>query len=690
MEEHFLSVLNMSLTASYVILVVMLIRLLLKKAPKVISYALWGVVAFRLFIPISFESVLSLFPRNMNVVPIPYDIIDQQRPQIRSGFEMVDNSINPHLPPAAVEASVNPMQVYTAIGACIWILGILALLTYSVVSMLKLKKQLQCAQQIEPNVFEVRNLRTPFALGLIDPKIYLPAGLGDEEKNYILLHERIHIRRKDHLIKMCAFLILCMHWFNPLVWLSFVLMSTDMELSCDERVLKELNGDIKKPYASSLLSMAAGGYILNGSPLAFGEGNLRGRIKNILNYNRPRLWVIAIAVFVAAGAVIGLMSNPPTDSTSMQWAKSLRVEDVQSIELIVQPSTEQERYTKYDPDEFYEIVGLINQSHGRLVQYPEDIVGGSQCFFITMKNGEVHRFANNGNIYLMIDGDAYEAGRGWLGKWNFKAEDAVPEGFWDRVQPQSKSYGLMQLKYGEIQRAISPLPGDNAELVQDIIMDAMLKSAAWPGIDIDSLEECYLIRAIYPDGAISDYYTFLQDGKAVLQRGKDGFCSRIRDELYEQLAGIMDAGSILLEWEYIPNRSLFFPGMPLKFDMDYREVHVTASTGSLYLNDESRKPNYIECGKEMTYSRNQTVYWSPMGEDASVPSECELKFSIVFEDGRTKEGTIFIKQTETEGTDKVWRRKYAVWVENSHPDLIFSYLNENGGGCLIGRKSSAG
>ena len=310
MSKLFLIVLNMSLTASYVILFVILIRLLLKKTPKIISYALWGVVAFRLIIPFSFESMFSLMPRNTNAVPIPHDIIYQQNPQINSGIEAVDSFVSQSPPAPNVGASVNPLQVHIEIGVYIWVIGIIALLVYSLVSILILKRQLKNAQLIGQNIYESENLKTPFVLGLIKPNIYLPVGLNATERSYILLHEQAHIHRKDHIIKILAFLILSIHWFNPLVWIAFILMSTDMELSCDEQVLKEMHEDIKKPYANSLLSLATGRHILNGSPLAFGEGNVRGRIKNVLNYKKPRFWIVVISIMVVTVVGIGLMANP--------------------------------------------------------------------------------------------------------------------------------------------------------------------------------------------------------------------------------------------------------------------------------------------------------------------------------------------------------------------------------------------
>ncbi len=331
MSELFLSVLNMSLTASYVILFVILVRLLLKKAPKVISYALWGVVAFRLIIPFFFEGIFSLIPRNMNTVPIPHDIIYQQSPKINSGLDAVDSLVNQSLPAPAIGDSANPLQIYTEIGAYIWVLGIIALLVYSLISVLLLKRKLKSAELIGQNIFEAKNLKTPFVLGLIRPKIYLPAGLSASERSYILLHEQTHIHRKDHIIKIFAFLILSIHWFNPLVWIAFMLMSTDMELSCDERVLKEMNDDIKKPYANSLLSLAVGKHILNGSPLAFGEGNVKGRIKNVLNYKKPPFWIIVPALVVVAVVSMGLLTNPKKQEPILNEKNSVSYELMQFV-----------------------------------------------------------------------------------------------------------------------------------------------------------------------------------------------------------------------------------------------------------------------------------------------------------------------------------------------------------------------
>ncbi len=323
MEGLFLSVLKMSLTASYVSLFVILIRFPLKKAPKVITYALWSVVAFRLICPFSFESMFSFLPQNLAVI--------SQKTSYQQNVQASRNIISPEIfvsrsqSVAATDFGADPLQMCIQAGTYLWILGIASMLVYSMVSVVILKKRLRNSRYVELNIYEVDNLKTPFVLGLFKPRIFIPVRLDVEEKSYIIRHEQTHIRRLDHIIKPFAFLILSIHWFNPLVWVAFILMSTDMELSCDERVIKEMGNGIKRNYSNSLLSLASGKRILNGSPLAFGEGNVKGRIKNVLNYKKPGFWGVAVVIIVVVAISVGLLANPrinsALESTAAEWSK---------------------------------------------------------------------------------------------------------------------------------------------------------------------------------------------------------------------------------------------------------------------------------------------------------------------------------------------------------------------------------
>ncbi|GAB6155473.1 hypothetical protein JCM17380_42240 [Desulfosporosinus burensis] len=333
--DSFLTVLNMSITASYVILFVLLARLLLKKAPKIFSYSLWAVVLFRLICPVSFSSTLSFlgFLKTNNMEHIPADIAMMTQLKVNVGLYNVNQVINSSLPAANPAASANPIQIILFIISVLWVLGILSLLVYSVVSYLLLKRKVGTAIRIKDNIYECEGIQFPFVLGIIKPRIYLPLGFSEAERGYILKHEEIHIRRFDYLMKPLAFLVLCIHWFNPLVWLSFILMTKDMEMSCDERVIKELGTNLKKDYSSSLLSVAAKRNIIGGSLLAFGESNTKSRIKNVLNYKRPVFGVVLLAGVVILVISVGLMANPKSADPDLSY---LNVHNTASLAAVEQ------------------------------------------------------------------------------------------------------------------------------------------------------------------------------------------------------------------------------------------------------------------------------------------------------------------------------------------------------------------
>lgn len=319
LQELFLAVINMSITATYVAIGVILIRLFLKKAPKIFSYALWLVVLFRLICPVSFPSVYSVLGLLNMKAPsvagsleyVPRDIRLMQTPAIQSGLNGIDHVVNASLPQAVPVASVNPMQIWMAVLSVIWLAGILALLVYSIVSYVRIKRRLQTATLVKDNIYETDKIRTAFVCGFIRPKIYVPMGIGEADLSYILEHELSHIQRRDNLIKPFAFLAFMLHWFNPIMWLSFTLMSRDMEMSCDESVLKRMGNDAKGGYSGSLLSLSAKrAGLLTANPLAFGESHVKARIKNTLNYKRPAFWIVLIAIVVVAATSLAFIANP--------------------------------------------------------------------------------------------------------------------------------------------------------------------------------------------------------------------------------------------------------------------------------------------------------------------------------------------------------------------------------------------
>jgi len=326
-------ILNMSLTASIVIILVLAARLLLKKAPKIFSYALWAVVLFRLLCPVSFSSRFSLIGRIQpqaitakggafsSVSYIPADIVHAESPRVDLPVPGISEVLNDSLPHGPEQLAADPLEFPAAAATVLWLIGIGAMLLYSAVSLIRLRGRLTGAVRLRDNIYLADHIATPFVIGVWRPKIYLPSTLTKEEQGYVILHEQTHIRRLDHLVKMLAFLALAVHWFNPLVWLAFVIAVKDMEMSCDERVLKLMGDDIRSAYGASLLSQATGRRLINGSPLAFGEGNIKERIKNVMNFKKPAAWVVAVSVLLVAALSIGFALNGPDNAYKSLFRK---------------------------------------------------------------------------------------------------------------------------------------------------------------------------------------------------------------------------------------------------------------------------------------------------------------------------------------------------------------------------------
>ena len=313
----FLLVLNMSLTACVVIAAVLLARVLLKKAPKIFSYALWAVVLFRLLCPVSFPLPVSLLGVLQNepakegrMEYIAEDIEYWEKPEVKLPVPGLAEAVNERLPIGTPAASVNPIQVYLIIGAYLWLLGVLSMGVYTVISLVRLRRRLKDTVHEKENIYRIKGNGSPFVYGLFRPKIYLPEKLAGEEEQYILLHEQIHIKRGDAVFRLLSHLALGIHWFNPLVWAAFTLSGRDMEMSCDEAVIRRLGDKVKQEYSTSLLNVSSGRQIVKGIPLAFGESDTGGRIKNVLRYKKPAALLAAgVAVLSVVMAVL-LLANP--------------------------------------------------------------------------------------------------------------------------------------------------------------------------------------------------------------------------------------------------------------------------------------------------------------------------------------------------------------------------------------------
>lgn len=311
MEKLFLEILNMSFISCYVILFILGVRFLLQKSPKVFSYCLWGIVFLKLICPVTLESMISLIPKQVNTQRVESYLIlpDGEISKTKEQALLEEPVKETAATPVNIAYKDQSLSVIDYL-IILWFSGMVLIAFFQMKSYLVFRKRLSGVVWIRDNLYKTPAMKTAFVMGMIKPGIYLPEGLREEEEHYIIEHERVHIKRKDYLIKVLAFTICCLHWFNPLVWLSFVLMNRDMEMSCDEAVVKKLGTGIKKQYSYSLLSLTAGADSLGGVPLGFGENSVKGRIKNILKYKKPARWLIPVSLLIVTGVCIGLFLSP--------------------------------------------------------------------------------------------------------------------------------------------------------------------------------------------------------------------------------------------------------------------------------------------------------------------------------------------------------------------------------------------
>lgn len=325
MAEVFQKLLNMSIAASWLILAVIVLRFLLKRAPKRYTLLLWAVVGLRLALPWSIESALSLIP---SAATLPEGIMLEGTPALDTGIAALNEAINPGFTAAFAPepaASANPLQVLLPVGSMIWLAGMAALLIWALVSWLRLRARMRTAVRLEGNVYESDRADGPFVLGLFRPRVYLPFGLGEAEQGHVLAHEREHIRRGDQVVKLLGFLLLCLHWFNPLVWLAYALLCRDIELACDERAVRDMSPGERADYSQALLDLSRPRRFVSACPLAFGEASVKSRVKSVLNYKKPALWLAALAVVVCVGAAVCFLTDPKAAAEDAGEDESERV-----------------------------------------------------------------------------------------------------------------------------------------------------------------------------------------------------------------------------------------------------------------------------------------------------------------------------------------------------------------------------
>ena len=447
MDDVFLKLVNLSISASWLILAVLVLRVVLKKAPKWVMPLLWGVVALRLVCLFSIESALSLIP---SAETIPSEIVTETREPVLYEQATLDIVTNPTLPSAAevpVGVSRQQAQVDFNIYSVLWLAGMAALLVHALVSAGKLKRKLAMAILLRDNIYESEFVDSPFVFGVVKPNIYLPMHMDEGTAAYVIAHEHAHLARRDHWWKVLGYLVLALHWFNPLVWVAYILFCRDIELACDEKVVKGLDGAARADYSQALLSCAAPKRAVAACPLAFGEGNIKMRVKSALHYKKPAFWVAAAAVLAVVIVAVCFLTNPKSERGSLVWAQKLNAADVASIELYVPAEGKARQYKKLGTEEMAQAVELINSSRGTYIEKPETVYGGLPVWFLlTMADGTVHAVGSVVGHYLIIDGDTFDADVENQAEWEnyvLKGDSASPIDMADRL-----SYALYGMTTG--------------------------------------------------------------------------------------------------------------------------------------------------------------------------------------------------------------------------------------------------
>lgn len=364
MDAVFLNLVNISITASYIAIAVTVFRFLLKKAPKAYTCILWLLVAFRLILPNSdnmfiFTSIFSLIP---STEVLPNTLIDNTSPQfnINVGVEQIDKRINAFLDNRYAEGVTVPTNTGSSlmnILGFVWIIVCIGILIYAVGSYIYLHRKIRASICVKGNTFICDYISTPFILGIIRPKILLPSTLAEEEKKYVIAHEKAHLKRLDHIWKPLGFVLLAFHWFNPIMWISYILFCRDIELACDEYVIKNMNAEDKKTYSTVLLKFSIPKKLLSAYPLAFGEIGVKKRIKAVLKYKKPAVITSILAVILCIVTALCFLANPKK-TTLIEEFDELQSSDIYSIDFDdgnVFSTTENESYIETIMDELNEI-----------------------------------------------------------------------------------------------------------------------------------------------------------------------------------------------------------------------------------------------------------------------------------------------------------------------------------------------
>ncbi len=714
MTRIFLHVLQMSLTASFVILCVLAVRFLLKKSPKIFSYVLWAVVLFRLICPFAFESGFSIIPEQIDNAVTGFEVehlgeisktsfetkdvatvlledseqkMDKsemtEAHQLNANLNFDDKVVNEYSTEQSPEKATDfSIWFYVSLFSYIWLLGIVAMLFYSVFSLINLEERLAGAILMRDNIFACDGITSPFVIGVFRPKIYLPSGLPEKELDYIIMHEKFHIRRCDHIIKIFAFASLAIHWFNPLVWLAFIIASNDMEMSCDEAVLGKMGTGIRADYSASLLSLATGRKIISGSPLAFGEGDTKERIKNVLSFKRPKTWLVIASVVICIISLLLCIFNPHREKADLSIygfdKKISQASDTNGLLTIVY-------YPEASEDEG--IIKPMTIHSNSLIQYfetvewiacgvPLEVLTSPGSIQISLDGTSVDiynkqrvaKIKNVENVYYYKTGknDFDKLLECMLSDNVYVSEKCL---FMHPLSSFAAMGGDSGVRYIFQKEQITLENRNGAVNIIDGISKNGWEKLPW---DASQWSELFVMSGTKPKMTQEFFDTArhrkLNDNYSLINYSGELWLVEFRENpqmgryIWCVFSLIPEAQKGQALWEYAPYMSSRPPGFSFKFDFPYTEISAVSVDGRL-LDFENNGTGYAE-GAHLTYAQGHTLCWSPgnINENkqmqAMYASGAEVRFTVNNGEKNVAAGCIYIDKIEDrKGVGDVYQAK---------------------------------
>ena len=748
-DTLFVNVFHMSLSAFWLILAICLLRLLLKKAPKSMICLLWGLVALRLLCPISIESSFSLIPTQREI--ITDTLLYAQAPVIETGMEVVDQAIAPVVEESLtpqVGASVNPIQVWMFIAEVLWMVGMGIMLLYAAVSRYFLRRRVAVSiPDGEAGVRLCDGIDTPFILGIFRPQIYLPSVLEEEHKRYVLAHEQAHIRRKDHLWKALGFLILTIHWFNPLCWLAYILFSRDLELACDEMVIRSGTVEYKKAYSEALLTCSLPSHKKVFCPLAFGEVGVKDRIRTVLLYKKPTKWIMAAAVVAMAIVALGFM----TDRVPLPEEESIFDKNYEPFRNIYAspPLVESDYEVQYLPSVYLD--GDLKEKSLRIYTDPEDKIGKT-----VGRLEEVQLTRDNFDI-LFREQKKRENGpwswpedESWFRRNNYKAWRVIKGDDFYMLLLQKDGSVLLCHGYYDAEGEVDPYSDDSSArwmVLLNPLDDAFAEAETpyqwsnnitseqieWVSVTVWGQETVHyqptqeqitqltsLLRSMTPDQVYASdvrkqhtvsVMVYCYGREYLLQYAGDGIVYMTFDSatasLYEDKRWVIEdeqlgqwmeqwskkpKASVPAQWQYMPHNSSDYPAFPVFFDFDYTKLNLSGPNGTRKLIIGGVVDN------SKIYAGGNGFCWSPLTENLDAEKELialnsEVEMAVTDAEGETLRGTLYFEVNDLPDGDPLdWASSAAasslalpIYTIQLESEDLYIAENPDGEGILLAK-----